>query len=167
MADVEENKFLVLNRKFLCRLNEREQTKLLELMRKADPDSHRYWVCNQDEPYASEVMRSIISGEAAKEQLGDIKKKVGDSLFNVCFYCVGTCGVEEVSAESFEEALLLARNSFDAQEFEIGCRELADANIDVGVSIDKITSDGDIEKGIYLPAWTYVKREQTDSEREQ
>ena len=80
-----EEKFIVLNKKRLDELNEYASTfsshpavkklcRALDDFKEAyEADTEKsmgqqYYVCNQDEPYADEVIRIILAGEEEKER---------------------------------------------------------------------------------------------------
>ena len=76
MAEYKE-KFLVINGKDLKGLTPLKQAKLGEIMndieayrskRGTTPEA-KYYVCNQDEPYAQQVIDIILQGETTKEDL--------------------------------------------------------------------------------------------------
>lgn len=68
MANYEE-KFIVINKKHLELLPGNELVLLHEALRASVPylPENKYLVCNQDEPYAGEILKTILSGE---EELG-------------------------------------------------------------------------------------------------
>jgi hypothetical protein len=72
MAEI-ENKFIVINKKFLHQMPQvdriRFQSALISI-EKYLPDN-KYYVCNQDEPYAQEVINIILKGEDAKDDVVD------------------------------------------------------------------------------------------------
>lgn len=68
-----EDKFLVINRKFLVGLQDWEKEELHLLLcklRQAIPavGKHKYICCNRDEPYAEEVWQLILEGERKKAE---------------------------------------------------------------------------------------------------
>lgn len=67
MAEYEE-KFIVINKKHLKNLPaglEDRLSRLLPEIAQFLPE-HKYYVCNQDEPYAQQVIDIILAGEDAK-----------------------------------------------------------------------------------------------------
>lgn len=73
MAEYEE-KFIVINKKHLIDAYEKIPDKINEFFDLLGyisnwlPD-HKYYVCNQDEPYAEKVIEIILKGEEEKEEL--------------------------------------------------------------------------------------------------
>jgi hypothetical protein len=70
-----QDKFIVINRKNLKYLNESDSKILGNILstmainyesRTGQPYSAQYYVCNQDEPYAPEVIKTILEGEKQK-----------------------------------------------------------------------------------------------------
>lgn len=62
--DYTDNKFLVVNRKHILQsLNGGELHQLEELLAKIDNHGNKYWVVNQDEPYAEQVHKLIDESE--------------------------------------------------------------------------------------------------------
>ena len=79
-----EDKFFVINRKHLKRIPPFVRPIIREAMRHI-PDN-KYYVCNQDEPYAQDVIQTILKGEEckeAKEQYAQ-KKEALDSPTSLC-----------------------------------------------------------------------------------
>lgn len=72
MANYEE-KFIVINKKHLAEISESSHLiglvenlkQALDAIEFALPNN-KYYVCNQDEPYAPHVYNTIIDGETAK-----------------------------------------------------------------------------------------------------
>lgn len=67
MAEYEE-KFIVINKKYLSQLPAGlfdRFSRVLTEMQQFLPDN-KYYVCNQDEPYAQQVIDIILAGENAK-----------------------------------------------------------------------------------------------------
>ena len=70
MVEFESNKFLVVNRKYL---NDIPTWKCglvawaLQCIEDHVPEN-KYYVCNQDEPYADKVITTILEGEALKDK---------------------------------------------------------------------------------------------------
>jgi hypothetical protein len=60
-----EEKFVVINIKKLDKLSEQEKNVLCDLVQKIDCNN-KYYVCNQDEPYAQKVIDIILEGEGKK-----------------------------------------------------------------------------------------------------
>lgn len=48
------------------------------------PSSEKYYVCNQDEPYADHVLQTILNGETLKENMVDCDKEWS---FETCKKC--------------------------------------------------------------------------------
>lgn len=67
MAKYQEGKFIVINKKNLKKLNEAQHFYLTLLLGKLE-DGNKYYVVNQDEPYAEEVLNIILKGEEGKEK---------------------------------------------------------------------------------------------------
>ena len=70
MAKYEE-KFIVINKKHLKTLadvNPKEIENFINAYLKIAPflPAHKYYVCNQDEPYSQKVIEIILAGEDAK-----------------------------------------------------------------------------------------------------
>jgi len=68
-----ENKFIVINRKYLedLRKTRPNQVAKFEIMLDSimcEYPRHKYYVCNQDEPYSEKVIKTILDGEDAKRQ---------------------------------------------------------------------------------------------------
>jgi len=64
-----ENKFFVINRKHLLNIPETYINRVqvaLRIMDRYSP-SNKYFICNQDEPYAQDVIQTILKGEEAKK----------------------------------------------------------------------------------------------------
>lgn len=61
-----EDKFIVINRKNLVAFTDYERRAFFNLLLKIS-NNNRYYVCNQDEPYAQEVIDTILGGEDKKE----------------------------------------------------------------------------------------------------
>lgn len=83
MAEFEPDKFIVINRKNLGCLNETDYGVFCNIIaqlavnyeaRNGKPLDHKYYVCNQDEPYAQKVLDVILEGEREKETTCDIEK---------------------------------------------------------------------------------------------
>jgi hypothetical protein len=76
MASFIEDKFLVLPTKYLDQLSTTNKAHLnyilnrIKVMREEQgkTDSPKYFVCNQDEPYANDVLNTILLGEERKER---------------------------------------------------------------------------------------------------
>ena len=77
------DKFIMITTKDLLELPKQMQNTLQEICvwveiarreRGADPYP-KYYVCNQDEPYAQEVLRIILDGEKEKEAIDGIENK--------------------------------------------------------------------------------------------
>jgi len=73
MAQYEE-KFIIINRKHLEKLNDTNPKMVTKFLIDLDTvvpylPENKYYVCNQDEPYADKVIKTILDGETAKEQL--------------------------------------------------------------------------------------------------
>lgn len=73
MAKFEE-KFIVINLKHIKSLPESRKNaiktcidNLLFFLEMTDTPDNKYYVCNQDEPYAKKVIDAILEGETAKE----------------------------------------------------------------------------------------------------
>ena len=71
----EENKFIVIPVKDLRYLDNPQHSSLKEIVEKLaegrkleGKKSNEYYVCNQDEPYAKEVLEVILKGEEAKRK---------------------------------------------------------------------------------------------------
>ena len=70
----EENKFIVINVKDFEALSRTNRNTLVGVLDKLYRDREsvgkdpmpRYYVCNQDEPYAGEVLKAILDGEGNK-----------------------------------------------------------------------------------------------------
>lgn len=60
-----QDKFIVINKKFIPESLKCELDILLEKLAKYHPP-HNYLVCNVDETYAAEVKRLILEGEKKK-----------------------------------------------------------------------------------------------------
>ena len=60
-----EEKFIVMNRKYLKDIPGAYFSFFLAMIEAYVPNN-KYYVCNQDEPYANEVLRIILEGEEAK-----------------------------------------------------------------------------------------------------
>lgn len=86
-----EEKFIVIRKwKISDNLSDKEQKQLDELISKAnesddffDKEPHKYYVCNQDEPYAKRIIRIILRGERIKEIKSKIKEKISMWLFSL------------------------------------------------------------------------------------
>ena len=69
MSDIKyEEKFIVLNRKHFAELPRDISDNLISSINEANnylPD-RKYYVCNQDEPYADKVINIILEGEKDK-----------------------------------------------------------------------------------------------------
>ena len=68
MAKAEE-KFIVINRKHIDQLPEHiasELNRSLMIVKSFLPENY-YYTCNQDEPYAEEVLDVILNGEDKKD----------------------------------------------------------------------------------------------------
>jgi hypothetical protein len=74
--DIKTPKFIVLNEKFLKRLEVSEVYEFraaLQTLKAAvyanleiDLSEKKYYICNQDEPYAQKVIDTILEGESKK-----------------------------------------------------------------------------------------------------
>lgn len=80
MAVVKPNMFVVINKKDAEKLPENvriwldnvlESINHIRVQRGSNADP-KYWVCNQDEPYAPNVIKAILDGEKMKEFLDRI-----------------------------------------------------------------------------------------------
>lgn len=160
MAEADPNRFIVLNRKFLKNLSAREHQELMTLLHKACPADHRYWVCNQDEPYADVVRETILEGETAKEQLPGFTQELEDELpFNVYLYRNVFFRVDGLKAKSYAEA---AQKAFAyikqcPEDFQTWLRpggevgNVQEAEQGIGVLVDQLTEDGDVEDSCWMP----------------
>jgi len=151
-----------LHRKFLKNLTADEHQRLLTLMKKACPDDdHRYWVCNQDESYAGQVINTIMEGESAKERLPGFRRTMPETTFNVYLYRNVFFRVDGVRAVSFEEALAKAFETVDklGGGFDsylqpggsIG--NVQEAEQGLGALIDQLNVEGDVESCLWIPDW--------------
>ena len=61
-----QEKFIVINKKYLNNLSIEEQNNLERLIAKLKMPSNNYFVVNHDEPYADIVWRTIQLGEELK-----------------------------------------------------------------------------------------------------
>ena len=63
-----EEKFVVFNRKHLAALPRELRRQFEQVCRLMQPwlPQNKYYVCNQDEPYASKVFQIILQGENEK-----------------------------------------------------------------------------------------------------
>ena len=63
-----EEKFIVINRKHLEKITPYYRGLISLALNHVEENipCHRYYVCNQDEPYADEVIRIILEGEEKK-----------------------------------------------------------------------------------------------------
>lgn len=86
MAKEKKNQFIVMNMKDVANMSERGRAALqmaAEEMKKArvvngqNPHPH-YFVCNQDEPYAKEVLGVILKGEDVKALNAKAKGSIKD-----------------------------------------------------------------------------------------
>jgi hypothetical protein len=86
MAKYEPDKFIVINRKHLKNSSESRikaiQTCIDNLIGvlnyEADYPDNKYYVCNQDEPYAQKVLDVILEGEKEKERRANNARISGD-----------------------------------------------------------------------------------------
>lgn len=70
MIEFQPNKFFVVNRKHLDKIPG-YKCALVSFALRCIADyvpENRYYVCNQDEPYADKVIATILAGELAKEE---------------------------------------------------------------------------------------------------
>lgn len=65
MAEYEE-KFIVVNRKHLAPIR---RMQIIDLINEWGLPKNKYYVCNQDEPYAAQVIKTILDGEDNKLNL--------------------------------------------------------------------------------------------------
>jgi len=61
-----EEKFIVLNLKHLNNQDNSIKRELSNILSKLKMPDNKYYVCNQDEPYAQEVINIILKGEKEK-----------------------------------------------------------------------------------------------------
>ena len=83
MADIKEDEFVVINKKFLRELAIKAPTHgtlavadfvdalntillKIKIATGKDLSNHKYIVCNKDEPYADKVLQTILEGEDLK-----------------------------------------------------------------------------------------------------
>ena len=58
-----EEKFIVINRKYLKSQQDRFRIAFYNALYDLTLPDNKYYVCNQDEPYAQEVINIILKGE--------------------------------------------------------------------------------------------------------
>lgn len=61
-----KEKFIVINKKHLVEQKAHHVDLLREVIRKMNLPDNKYYVCNQDEPYAKDVIKTILEGEKNK-----------------------------------------------------------------------------------------------------
>lgn len=70
-----EEKFLVINYKHLNQLSEPVKRKLDDVLQdiamELNIEKKKYFVCNQDEPYADKIIKIILDGEKEKKETGN------------------------------------------------------------------------------------------------
>lgn len=77
MAVYEDNKYIVVPMKHFHNLSLSDRNELRAIVKKiATPN--KYFVCNQDEPYAEEVIKIILEGESKKEEERDGLSRAGE-----------------------------------------------------------------------------------------
>lgn len=63
----EENKYFVIPRKYLEGIEQETINKITNhALKKGFNLKNKYYVCNQDEPYAHKIIETILEGEALK-----------------------------------------------------------------------------------------------------
>ena len=69
-AQCEEDKFIVINKKHLDKMPWGLRRRLILTLEEVIENlpGHKYYVCNQDEPYAQKVINTILAGESEKLQ---------------------------------------------------------------------------------------------------
>jgi len=65
-----EEKFIVINTKHLKQQRDRFRIAFINALQDLELPDNKYYVCNQDEPYASEIFKIISKGEDKKELEG-------------------------------------------------------------------------------------------------
>jgi len=80
MTIEKENKFFIVNQKFINELPESARKHFFEFtnaLEKKFPEitNKKYIACNQDEPYAEKVWQTILKGEMMKE-LKELNKPI-------------------------------------------------------------------------------------------
>lgn len=76
MVEFESCKFLVIKTEYINSMSGKNRQRFLWVLRDIQKQRKRlgkkpnpfYYVCNQDEPYAKQVIEIILGGEKAKEQ---------------------------------------------------------------------------------------------------
>ena len=69
-----EEKFIVINKKHLNSLPNSLYNEFSNILRKISKflPNNKYYVCNQDEPYAERILEIILDEEKKKEDKNDI-----------------------------------------------------------------------------------------------
>jgi len=78
-----EEKFIVINKKHL---NVFQLDDINNLLGRLDLPDNKYYVCNQDEPYADAVIDIILNGENKKERAMEWKRYRRTNVAEMCQY---------------------------------------------------------------------------------
>jgi hypothetical protein len=75
-----EEKFIVINRKHLKEVPSKLEKQFTEILRKIRDyiPKNKYIVCNQDEPYAKDVLSLILAGEVITKILSGLKNQTSE-----------------------------------------------------------------------------------------
>lgn len=102
---VYEDKFIVLNKKFLENLSDIESNELMYLMSKAGSENDNYYyVVNQDEPYADRVWELISDYEDFKTNRQGYLQEDDTVLHDVSVRCDSGINITDIEASSVKEA---------------------------------------------------------------
>ena len=63
-----EEKFIIINKKHLKNNSDRFRIAFYNALHDLDLPNNKYYVCNQDEPYAKKVIDIILKGETKKQR---------------------------------------------------------------------------------------------------